>query len=279
MSILPISNFVFLFCFQNYDNIPLDAARRYGDRKFVAMMMAKVICVQLVSMLEYDFLFQDVDIVWFKNPIDYFIQLRDETEYDVIFQDDGGHSVRYAPYSANTGFYYVRYNERTRHFLTSLLMSSDLILSSHSHQQVLIAFLNEHVSLFGLKAKVLPRTDVEFPGGFHFHQRSKWYMTNFFKGIHKPYIFHMSWTLNKDNKLAFLRQMGEWYVNDQCIDKAVHDIDNSNNGNTAVTTSSSSIVESCCSAEAIFSCHYRDKPSIKPCKTSPSIDKGKASWW
>ena len=36
------------------------------------MMMAKVICVQLVSMLGFDFLFQDVDIVWFKNPLDLF---------------------------------------------------------------------------------------------------------------------------------------------------------------------------------------------------------------
>jgi len=40
--------------------------------QFVAMMMAKVICVQVVSMLGYDFLFQDVDIVWYSNPLDYF---------------------------------------------------------------------------------------------------------------------------------------------------------------------------------------------------------------
>jgi Nucleotide-diphospho-sugar transferase len=227
-------------------------------------------------MLEYDFLFQDVDIVWYKNPLEYFVTIRDETEHDIYFQDDGGHSVRYAPYAANTGFYYVRYNARTRHFLTSLLMSGDLIISSHSHQQVLIAFLNEHVSLFGLKAKVLPITDDEFPGGFHFHQKSKSYMTKYFQGIVKPYIFHMSWTLNKDNKLSFLRQLGEWYVNDQCIDNTVEDIIS----NTTTTSPASGIViDNCCSATAIFSCHYRDKPSIHPCKTSPSIDKGKKSWW
>lgn len=191
-------------------------------------------------------------------------------QYDIIFQDDGGRSTRFAPYSANTGFYYVRHNERTRHFLTSLLMSGDVISSTHSHQQVVIASLKEHVSLFGLKVKVLSRDTDEFPGGFHYHQRSKIYMKRLFAGTVKPYIFHMSWTLNKDNKILFLRQMGEWYVQEKCIQNSAL-IDGSSAENA--------IVAQCCSNEPIFSCHYRDKPSIKPCYTSPSIDRNRQSWW
>lgn len=232
-------------------------------------MMAKVICVQLVSMLGYDFLFQDVDIVWFKHPMEYF-QSKDLAKYDVFFQDDGGHSVRYAPYSANSGFYYVRHNKRTRHFLTALLMAGDLVLKTDSHQQALIATLNEHVSLYGLKVKVLARTEEEFPGGYQFHQKSKDYMTKFFKGEHKPYIFHMSWTMNKDNKVLFFEQMGEWYVNASCIDKKV---------NETIVDDGDSFLDSCCMANPTFKCHYRDKPSVKPCKSSPPIDKGKPSWW
>jgi Nucleotide-diphospho-sugar transferase len=268
-----MSIFLLLY-FKNFGDVPLAAARRYGDNRFVAMMMAKVICVQLVSMLEYDILFQDVDMVWFKHPLEYFYKLVEDTEYDIFFQDDGGHSVRYAPYAANSGFYYVRANARTRHFLTSLLMNGDVVVSSRSHQQVLIAFLNEHVSLFGLKAKVIPRTDVEFPGGYHFHQRSKLYMRNFFKGVYKPYIFHMSWTLNKDSKVSFFRQMGQWYVHQKCIDTTVQNIEG-----VTTYTSTDSFVGTCCSTKAIFSCHYRDKPSIKPCRKSPPIDKGRRSWW
>jgi Nucleotide-diphospho-sugar transferase len=235
------------------------------------MMMAKVICVQLVSMLGYDFLFQDVDIVWYKNPLDYFHDANGLSQkYDVFFQDDGGHSVRYAPYSANSGFYFVKHNNRTRYFLTALLMAGDLILKTDSHQQALIATLNEHVSLYGLKAKVLSRDMEEFPGGFQFHQHSKIYMKQFYAGQMKPIIFHMSWTLNKNNKLLFLRQMGEWYVQDQCIQEKVSDIHDGEEYN---------LVHTCCSAEPLFSCHYRDKPSLKPCTSSPPIDKGRASWW
>jgi hypothetical protein len=95
-------------------------------------------------------------------------------------------------------------------------------------------------------------------------------MTDFYAGKVQPIIFHMSWTLNKDNKLLFFRQMGQWYVQDKCISTKVSEIDGADPADLAA---------SCCSAEALFSCHYRDKPSLKPCKHSPPIDKGKRSWW
>lgn len=81
---------------QNFGDLPLEAARRYGDRYFTAMMLAKVVCVQLVSVLGYSLLFQDVDLVWFKHPLDFFKNVKDD--FDIYFQDDGGHSLRYAPY-------------------------------------------------------------------------------------------------------------------------------------------------------------------------------------
>ena len=234
--------------------------------------MAKVICVQLVSMLGYDFLFQDVDIVWFKNPLEYFA-LPAAKQFDVFFQDDGSRSVRYAPYSANSGFYFIRHNDRTRHFLTSLLLSGDLILKTDSHQQALIAVLSEHVSLFGLKAKVLSRDEEEFPGGWHWNQHSGKYLRSFFQGDVHPYIFHMSWTKNKDNKLLYFRQMGEWFTKDMCIGKTQDNIVKE------VAGASVGDLSSCCAAQPLFSCHYRDKPSKTPCKDSPPIDKGRPSWW
>lgn len=155
----------------NFGELPLEEAKRYGDRTFVAMMYAKVVCVQMVNMLGYDVLFQDVDIVWYENPLETFWNPESKlVDYDILFQDDGARSLRYAPYSANSGFYYVRHNARTRYLFTSLLYSSDLILALHSHQQVLTAFLTEHSSLYGLKVKTLD--GPSFPGGYHYH-RSK----------------------------------------------------------------------------------------------------------
>lgn len=207
----------------------------------------------------------------FKDPLEYFAN---SSQYDIYFQDDGGHSLRYAPYSANSGFYFVRHNDRTRHFLTSLLMAGgDMVISTKSHQQALIALLQEHVSLHGLKAKVLSRDMEEFPGGYQYNQRSGKYLRAFYKGEVHPFIFHMSWTLNKDNKLKYFQQMGEWYVKDLCIAKKRDEIA----PDAAATTTD--LKPLCCSAEPLISCHYRDKPSKIPCKDSPPIDKGRSSFW
>ena len=252
--------------------MPVEAAHHYGDRKFTAMMMAKVICVQMITALKYNILFQDVDIVWYKDPIQYFEN--NLPEFDMLFQDDGGHTVRYAPYSANSGFYYVRHNRRTEYFFAALLLNGDVILETDSHQQALIALMNEHVSLYGLRVKVFSRDEDDFPGGYHFHQKTGKYLRAFFNGEKHPYIFHMSWTTNKDNKLLFLQQMGDWYVNEQCVHKKNTEIDYG--GEASAGTK---YLQTCCSAEPIIKCHYKDKPSIIPCKDSPNIDDGKPSWW
>ena len=54
-----------------FGGMPETAARSYGDRTFTKMMMAKVYCVHLVLSCGYNVLFQDVDVVWYKNPLPY----------------------------------------------------------------------------------------------------------------------------------------------------------------------------------------------------------------
>lgn len=255
----------------NFANIPKEAARHYGDGRFGHMMMAKVLCVQLIAHLGYDLLFQDVDILWYQHPLsDYFAKPGHWSQkYDVIFQDDGGHSVRYSPYSANSGFYFVRNNRLTRHFLNTLLTSSATVLESGSHQQVMISVLSEHVSLYALRVKVVSRDSDDMPGGYQWHMKSGKYMRAFFRGEKKPLIFHMSWTANKDNKIKFFQQMGAWHAEEKCIGERSYEILNS----------SDNLLTTCCSGTAIFKCHYKDKPSIHPCKDSPNIDVGRASFW
>lgn len=145
-------------------------------------------------------------------------------------------------------------------------MNSDMVIQTFSHQQALIAVLNEHVSLHGLKVKVYARDTEDFPGGFQWNQPSHAYMRQYFAGQVDPYIFHMSWTLNKANKILYFEQFAEWWVQKQCIQ-------NKDAGKM------SDVYGSCCLAEPFFECHYRDKPSKHPCKDSPPIDKGKPSFW
>ena len=208
---------------------------------------------------------------WYKNPLHFFQNMTSPiSRFDAYFQDDGSKSLRFAPYCANSGFYFMRNNDRTRYFLTSFLMQSDLVLRTSSHQDVMIAILSEHSSLLGLRVKVLE--PEAFPSGFIFH-RKKGRFGNFFmdmfEGKQDPWVLHMSWTKNKVNKILYYRQLDNWYLQDKCMDKKVQDI----------AVDGESFVVTCCSAEPLFSCHYRDKPSSGPCKDSPALDSGGKSFW
>jgi hypothetical protein len=242
-----------------FGDMPETAAHRYGDRSFIKMMMAKVYCVHLVLTSGYDVLFQDVDVVWHRDPIPFF-DAKEVEQWDMIFQDDGARSVRYQPYSPNTGFYFVRASPTTQFFFGSLLRMGDTIMTTKSHQATLAALMNEFVSWKGLRVKVWhhSKLDNPFPGGVEFH-RANAYMREFLNGTGSvnPYIFHMSWTENKVNKKVFFEQMGEWYTRE---DENCSGLD-------------------CCLPQPNITCHYRDKPSKIHCPKSPNIDKRGRSFW
>ena len=261
------------------------------------MMYAKVVTVQLINYMGYDCLFQDVDMHWYKNPLEAFHNKTSPFfDFDILLQDDGARSLRYAPYCANSGFYYVRYNDRTRYLFISLLLQSDMIAAHGSHQQVLVSLLTEHASLTGLKVKVLGHDD--YPGGWDYHRHGRWdYLRKIPSGGTIAEIFHMSWTKNKDNKVLFMKQMGMWHLKEGCYSKKLEEILPLSRGTevkrrleeevmpdhgTVASNQASAKVDIfslCCSAEPLISCHYRDKPSVIDCSSSPPIDKGGASFW
>jgi hypothetical protein len=74
----------------NYHNdMPKKAAARYADRTFTTMMLAKVFCVHLTTWLGYDVLFQDVDVIWYKDPLPYFQHdAATDKDFDIYFQDE-----------------------------------------------------------------------------------------------------------------------------------------------------------------------------------------------
>ena len=135
----------------------------------------------------------------------------------------------------------------------------DVVAQTKSHQATLTAVLNEHASWKGLRVKVWKKgLGNPFPGGFEYH-RVKPVMQTLLQGnsTANPYIFHMSWTKNKDNKKKFLEQLGQWYKKEGCNTQGLD----------------------CCLAKPNVICHYRDKPSIIPCRDSPPIDKNRPSFW
>jgi hypothetical protein len=257
----------------NYSWVTKGEAMHYADETFGDMMFVKATSVQLVNFLGYNVLFQDLDVVWYQRPLALFEDGDSPlAKFDVIFQDDGARNVRFAPYSANSGFYYVRYNEKTRYLLKALIYNADMIAASKSHQQALIQLITEHSSLYGLRIKTV--SGPLLPGGYHYH-REKEVMREIIMGEHHPYIFHMCWTNNKVDKILFMQQMGMWFIKDQC--EAVDRISAAAAGGGG--GGGKQVLDQCCTAEPRILCHFSDKPSVVNCSSSPLMDKrGKPFW-
>ena len=200
-----------------FESIPSGAAVDYHDLNYGRIMMSKVYCVHLVNALGYDLLFQDLDLVWYRDPIPYFTERQDD--FDMYFQHDGTHHPsRFAPLAANTGFYYVRHNARTEHFFSVFVRMGDLVITERSHQAAFTTLANEHMSLRGLRVKVLAEDHKLFLSGFHIHAEPRT-MKRTKSGDHVPYLLHVNWMSGKD-KQPTLNATGNWYVQDSCGGKS-----------------------------------------------------------
>mmetsp|Transcript_7062 Transcript_7062/g.22936 ORF Transcript_7062/g.22936 Transcript_7062/m.22936 type:complete len:533 (-) Transcript_7062:26-1624(-) len=194
--------------------LPTEAATNYGDYAFTRMMWLKTTSVFLVSALKYSVIFQDADVVWLRDPIDFFWAPETaDLEVDTVWMDDGARSMRFTPFYANSGFYFIRSNDRTRLFMYRMLMSYDDVLAQRSHQSALITLLLEHVARYGLTANVLDAS--EFPQGAVFHH-DKDTIQDFVDGRKEPWLFHMCWTASRTDKLRFFKNLGLWFLQPTC---------------------------------------------------------------
>jgi Nucleotide-diphospho-sugar transferase len=71
-----------------FGNLPSGAAKVFGDKTFADMMRAKIMCLHLTNLLGYDVLFQDADVIWYRDPLPYF-EKELLQHFDVLMADDG----------------------------------------------------------------------------------------------------------------------------------------------------------------------------------------------
>jgi hypothetical protein len=180
-----------------YGMVSKNPSMDYLDRVFVDMMWYKAFSVYLLLRLGINILFQDADLVWFKDPFQYFHDITNQTYskseisgsfIESFFSDDGQRSLRYAPFYANSGFYYLKASEKSEYFTWSIMTAFDSVQRLGSHQNVFTTRLNEGLGISYQHSKLLPMED--FPTGYQYHHDKK-YMKNLFDKEISPYGFHM----------------------------------------------------------------------------------------
>ncbi|KAG8054174.1 hypothetical protein GUJ93_ZPchr0001g31075 [Zizania palustris] len=90
-------------------SMDLSSANNYMSQAYVELVWTKLSLQQRVLELGYNFLFTDVDIVWFRNPFRHIAVFADMTTSSDVFNGDADDLNNFP----NTGFYYMKSTNRT----------------------------------------------------------------------------------------------------------------------------------------------------------------------
>jgi len=180
---------------------PKEAAGAYADTNFVRLMFAKTAIVQDVLSLGYHVLFQDVDMVWKRDPFEYLCH-PSRTFFDAQFMYDGP-SKWYEPLHANSGFFFLRNTPESTMFWTMVFHNYDKMMHHRGQQKVVnIILLSRYFR--GLKLDILPEKD--FANGHLFCEDQPSQLPE------DPYVIHCSWTKNKDHKIEKYKHANLWHL-------------------------------------------------------------------
>ncbi|KAL7548934.1 hypothetical protein ACHAWF_014503 [Thalassiosira exigua] len=201
-----------------------EAHEAYGDSKFMQMMWMKTASVWAVLREGYHVLFQDVDLVWFRDPYPFltteysmFTEMKgftDNEEADLLFMHDGAESNRFAPYWGNSGFFYLKSNGRTKSFWERVISSFDLMLEFQS-QQAVIDHIAGDMCLLGLKVNTL--CERVFANGRIYEEYEENRLPS--KDKFRPLVWHINWTIKPTLKFTRMKNLKLWYYNETLFEK------------------------------------------------------------
>ena len=112
----------------------------------------KMFSVAVALETGHDVLFQDLDVTWLSNPMAELQAKRDF--FHAQFQDDNSRQERFAPYFANTGFFYLTSVPRTRWFWEQVMTS--IPNYPQGNQYVLSGVLELFTRRWEFKTRILP---------------------------------------------------------------------------------------------------------------------------
>ncbi|MEM9305222.1 MAG: putative nucleotide-diphospho-sugar transferase [Pseudomonadota bacterium] len=185
---------------------PAGGSRAFGDTQFRVTMGFKNGIIDACLKLGARVLFQDVDLVWLRDPIAWLDAHASGAEFRIMY--DGPNYSRTPPYG-NSGFFFLRPTDAVRSvFETALRNTKRTIL--HGHQGPLISIAQHYWwhNLLGLE--VLP--EDRFLNGHLFNLETGLHVDAGGNWREAGVVVHYSWTGTHDDKLDKLRRFGLSYL-------------------------------------------------------------------
>lgn len=181
------------------DDLP--GSETYGDRGFASLMLYKTLAVVDALTVAPRVLFQDVDLIWLRDPV---ADLDQRPAADLHFMFDG-ENPGHEPLFLNSGFFLASSTDVTRAVFDTLLHNSAYVLAHRSQQAPLNQILGHFLMHNVVDVAVLPES--LYLNGHLFNMKSglapaarEWARD----GI----VVHYSWTGTMPEKLAKLQRFG-----------------------------------------------------------------------
>jgi hypothetical protein len=175
-------------------------SENYGDRNFNRTMFYKNAAILESLKLGANILFQDVDLIWLKDPL---IYLKEQSPYSQIQIMYDGENQRHFPFYANTGFFYLKNEAVCLAVLETALHNTASIFKLGGHQAPFNRICHHFAIHNLLNLCVLPES--LFLNGHLFNADNglrpaseAWQES----GI----VIHYSWTANRADKIRKLEK-------------------------------------------------------------------------
>jgi len=149
-------------------------------------------------------LFQDVDVVWRRDPTPALAQRAAAGVHLQAMYD--GPNPRFRPLHANSGFLYFADAEPAREFWREVYRRADLVARYRSQQEPLNLLLAQHR---GTSLDVAILDEQRFANGHRFCGPRTPPVD--------PWIVHHSWTATLDEKFERYAAHGHWYLGDAAL--------------------------------------------------------------
>jgi hypothetical protein len=171
----------------------------YGDHAWTAHMFHQNWVIANLLELPADVLFQDVDLIWRKDPRPFLVE-QANAGADIQAMYDGPNS-RFQPLYANSGFMYLRNSNRVRSFWAEVYARHEMVAYYHSQQQPLNVLLATYAHR-GLDVRILD--EERFANGHRYCGGRT--------PPPDPWVVHNSWTADLAEKRRRYEANDLWFL-------------------------------------------------------------------
>ncbi|XP_072973507.1 uncharacterized protein At4g15970-like [Typha angustifolia] len=179
--------------FLKVEGVDFTSEKVYMSKDYIELVWTKLKLQRRVLELGYNFLFTDVDIVWFRNPFRHISVYADITTSSDMFLGDPDYLFNFP----NTGFIYVKSSEKTIEALKFWHEARERYPATHE-QNIFNEIKKELVDRFQVKIQYL---DTAYSGAF----------CNYGKDLNKICTMHASCCVGLGNKIHDLRNLlNDW---------------------------------------------------------------------